>query len=51
MVFFHTKEGPMGPEFQVAYTHPDNVLIDWTDGVDMRHIGYQGEALPPSPLY
>jgi len=34
MVFFHTKEGPMGPEFQVAYTHPDNVLIDWTDDVD-----------------
>merc|ERR1719201_489378 len=34
MVYFETKEGAMGPEFQVAYTHPDNVLLDWTDDVD-----------------
>ncbi|CAD7944297.1 unnamed protein product [Amoebophrya sp. A25] len=33
-VFFETKEGDNGPEYRVAYVHPENILLDWTDDVD-----------------
>mmetsp|Transcript_22379 Transcript_22379/g.48853 ORF Transcript_22379/g.48853 Transcript_22379/m.48853 type:complete len:634 (+) Transcript_22379:88-1989(+) len=34
MIYFQTRDGAVGPEYQVAYTHPDNVLIEWSDDVD-----------------
>lgn len=33
-VFFHTREGATGPEYRVAYSDPDNILLDWSDDVD-----------------
>jgi len=33
-IFFETREGDNGPEYRVAYVHPENVLLDWTDDVD-----------------
>jgi hypothetical protein len=43
MVYFHTREGTTGPEFQVVYTRPDpdggdipaySMVLEWTDDVD-----------------
>lgn len=34
MIYFHTREGMLGPEYQVCWTHPENVLLDWTNDVD-----------------
>jgi hypothetical protein len=43
MVYFHTREGTTGPEFQVVYTRPDpdggdipsfSLILEWTDDVD-----------------
>lgn len=37
-VFFHTREGQIGPEYQVAYGHAENVIFgqdpDWIEDVD-----------------
>jgi hypothetical protein len=33
-IFFNTREGVLGPEYQVAYGSIENVLLDWTDDVD-----------------
>eukprot|EP00747_Dinoflagellata_sp_TGD_P161997 gnl/TRDRNA2_/TRDRNA2_179117_c0_seq1.p1 gnl/TRDRNA2_/TRDRNA2_179117_c0~~gnl/TRDRNA2_/TRDRNA2_179117_c0_seq1.p1 ORF type:complete len:610 (+),score=123.44 gnl/TRDRNA2_/TRDRNA2_179117_c0_seq1:84-1913(+) len=43
MIYFHTREGAMGPEYQVTYTRADEaggdepayqMVIDWKDDVD-----------------
>lgn len=43
MVYFHTREGTTGPEYQVVYTIPDpdggdipafSLVLEWTDDVD-----------------
>jgi len=43
MVYFHTREGTTGPEYQVVYTRPDpdggdvpaySMVLEWTDDVD-----------------
>mmetsp|Transcript_51941 Transcript_51941/g.121607 ORF Transcript_51941/g.121607 Transcript_51941/m.121607 type:complete len:609 (+) Transcript_51941:57-1883(+) len=43
MVYFHTREGSMGPEYQVVYAGPDSpegdvpsssMVFDWRDDVD-----------------
>lgn len=43
MVYFHTREGDTGPEYQVVYTQPDpaggdipahSIVLEWTNDVD-----------------
>jgi len=43
MVYFHTREGDTGPEYQVVYTQPDpsgaetpahSMVLEWTNDVD-----------------
>ncbi|CAE8585114.1 unnamed protein product, partial [Polarella glacialis] len=43
MVYFHTREGNTGPEYQVVYTQPDpdggdapaySMVLEWTNDVD-----------------